>query len=249
MPQNPRAMFTFVSDALYNGLVVGVRARVRAEMTIEIMRRARLQVDEAGASSLSLRAISRDMGSACSALYRYFPSRDHLLTALIIENYDTLGTLVEAADAAVPPGDLAGRWRAAAGALRRWAVENPADFGLNFGTPVPGYEAPADTIGPGTRYTNALLTLLGDIHSAGCSTHVTMPRSPQLRRQYREIRKRSSVDIPDELLLAGLTAWMSIVGAVTVEVFGHLRNVLDEPSAHFDAMVAMIGHELLGLPR
>ena len=129
-------------------------------MTDEIKRQARLQVDAAGASSLSLRAISRDMGTACSALYRYFPSRDHLLTVLIIENYDALGEAVEAADASVPKDDLAGRWRATAHALRSWAVENPADYGLNFGTPVPGYEAPEDTIGPGTRYTNTLLSLL-----------------------------------------------------------------------------------------
>lgn len=242
-------MLVFVNSALYTDHVSGVRARVRAEMTDEIKRQARLQVDAAGASSLSLRAISRDMGTACSALYRYFPSRDHLLTVLIIENYDALGAVVEAADAAVPREDLAGRWRAAAGALRRWAVENPADYGLNFGTPVPGYEAPEDTIGPGTRYTNTLLSLLADIHAAGCATRVTMPRSPQLRRDYRAIRKRNGVGVPDELLLAGLTAWMGVIGAVSVEVFGHLRNVLDEPSAHFDAMVSMIGHELLGLPR
>jgi AcrR family transcriptional regulator len=242
-------MLSFVNSALYTDYVSGVRARVRAEMTDEIKRQARLQVDAAGASSLSLRAISRDMGTACSALYRYFPSRDHLLTVLIIENYDALGAVVEAADAAVPREDLAGRWRAAAGALRRWAIENPADYGLNFGTPVPGYEAPEDTIGPGTRYTNTLLSLLADIHAAGCTTRVTMPRSPQLRREYRAIRKRSGVGVPDELLLAGLTAWMGVIGAVSVEVFGHLRNVLDEPSAHFDAMVSMIGHELLGLPR
>jgi hypothetical protein len=57
------------------------------------------------------------------------------------------------------------------------------------------------------------------------------------------------VGVPDELLLAGLAAWTGVIGAVSVEVFGHLRNVLDEPSAHFDAMVSMIGHELLGLPR
>ena len=225
----------------------GVRAKVRAETTAEIKRQARMQIGVAGPANLSLRAISREMGTACSALYRYFPSRDHLLTELIIENYDALGEAVEAADASAPQDDLAGRWRATAHALRTWAVENPADYGLNFGTPVPGYRAPVDTIGPGTRYTNVLLALLADIHAAGHTAGVAAPSSTRLRSQYRAMRRRTGTDVPDGMLLAGLTAWTCILGAVSAEVFGHLDNVLDGPSAHFDAMVSMIGHGLLGL--
>lgn len=226
----------------------GVRAKVRAETTAEIKRLARQQITTAGPVNLSLRAISREMGTACSALYRYFPSRDQLLTELIIENYDALGAAVEAADASVPKDDLAGRWRATARALRTWAVENPADYGLNFGTPVPGYRAPADTIGPGTRYTDVLLALLADIHAAGHSAGVAVPSSTVLHRQYGAIRRRTGAAVPDGMLLAGLTAWMGILGAVSAEVFGHLENILDRPSSHFDAMVTMIAHELLGLP-
>ena len=103
-----------------------IRARVRAEMTDEIKAVARRHLATDGAD-LSLRAVARDMGMVSSAIYRYFPSRDDLLTALIIEAYNALGDAVEAADAAADRADLRGRWhgrlpgrpRLGAGAPRR----------------------------------------------------------------------------------------------------------------------------------
>ena len=48
--------------------------------------------------ALSLRAVAREVGMVSSAVYRYFPSRDDLLTRLIIDGYDDLGAAAEAAD-------------------------------------------------------------------------------------------------------------------------------------------------------
>ena len=77
----------------------GARARVRAEITQEILDAARRQLAEQGSASLSLRAVAREVGMVSSAVYRYFPSRDHLLTALIVDAYDSLGAAVERAAA------------------------------------------------------------------------------------------------------------------------------------------------------
>ncbi|MEU4590990.1 TetR/AcrR family transcriptional regulator, partial [Micromonospora aurantiaca (nom. illeg.)] len=85
-----------------------LRARVRAGMIEEIKTVARRHLDTDGAN-LSLRAVARDLGMVSSAIYRYFPSRDDLLTALILEAYDALGDAVEAADAAADQADLRGR--------------------------------------------------------------------------------------------------------------------------------------------
>src|SRR5215470_8923865 len=79
------------------------RERARAELTREIKEEARRQLVTSGADGLSLRAVSRELGMVSSALYRYFPSRDDLLTALIIDAYDAIGAAVEEAVAAVPP--------------------------------------------------------------------------------------------------------------------------------------------------
>lgn len=117
-----------------------LRARVRAGMIEEIKAVARRHLATDGAN-LSLRAVARDMGMVSSAIYRYFPSRDDLLTALILEAYDALGDAVEAADAAVGRDDLRGRWHAVCRAARAWALAHPAEYALIYGSPVPGYAA------------------------------------------------------------------------------------------------------------
>lgn len=122
----------------------------RAEITREITDAARRQLAESGAAALSLRAIARELGMVSSALYRYFPSRDDLLTALIIEAYNAIG---EAVEEAVATGDTPrARWRAAAAAVRHWAIGHPHEYTLLYGSPVPGYQAPQDTIRPRRGY-------------------------------------------------------------------------------------------------
>lgn len=59
-------------------------SRARSETIAEIKRLARQQMESDGATNLSMRAIARDLGLVSSAIYRYFPSRDELLTALIV---------------------------------------------------------------------------------------------------------------------------------------------------------------------
>jgi AcrR family transcriptional regulator len=207
---------------------------------------ARAQIAANGAPNLSLRAISRQLGMASSAIYRYFPSRDHLLTVLIIDSYQQLGDAVERAESACERTDFAGRWRAVAHAARQWALEHPADYGLIFGTPVPGYAAPGETIGPATRYIAVLVNLLVDLHAAGHRpTNVPLVK-PVLHQQYELMRQRIFADVGDELLLMGVSVWMNLFGAISFELFGHLHNVIDEPSVHFDTMVEMLGDRVVG---
>ena len=227
--------------------MTGVRARVRAEMTADIKRIAREQIAAEGAAHLSLRGISREIGTAVSALYRYFPSRDDLLTSLIIDSYDDIGVAIEEADSAVDPSDLRARWRSIAFGVRNWAIAHPSDYGLIFGTPVPGYEAPTETVGPGTRYTNVLLRLLEDIHVAGHAPRVTVKIQKQLSAQYKQLRQSSRMSVSDDLLFAGITAWVTLFGAVNFEVFGHLDNVLPDPTLHFTSLVDMMATEYFGL--
>src|ERR1700753_3303628 len=124
------------------------RQRARAELTREIKQEARRQLGAAGAQQLSLRAVARQLGMVSSALYRYFPSRDDLLTALIIDAYNALGAAAEQAAARVPAGAFRGRWHACAAAARAWAIAHPHEYALIYGSPVPGYQAPAETIAP-----------------------------------------------------------------------------------------------------
>jgi AcrR family transcriptional regulator len=225
--------------------MTGVRERARAATIAEILRLARDQMEAEGAAALSLRAIAREMGMVSSGIYRYFASRDELLTALIIDSYERLGTAVEAADVAVRKrSDFRGRWRMVAHRIREWAVGHPSEWALLFGTPVPGYAAPADTIGPASRYTQVLLALLTDIAAAGIHHTAHVPRS--MRSDLARIRDLG-VSAPDGTLAVGLAAWAAVMGAVSLELFGHLHNVVDEPGALLDVVVEQ--HALVLVPR
>src|SRR3954465_4940177 len=102
------------------------RARARAALTEEIKTTARRQLAEVGAPALSLRAVARDLGMASSAVYRYFPSRDDLLTRLISGGDDALGAAAEAADD--PAATPAQRWLAVCRAVRGWALTHPHEY-------------------------------------------------------------------------------------------------------------------------
>src|SRR3954454_1962832 len=119
----------------------GARARARIEITAAIKDEARRQLAAGGAAALSLRAVARELGLVSSALYRYFPSRDDLLTALIIDAYDSLGAAAEAAAVANGTAGPRSGWRAVCHAIRDWARQNPHEYALIYGSPVPGYQA------------------------------------------------------------------------------------------------------------
>lgn len=224
------------------------REQARTLRMAEIVRVARRQVEEIGAPGLSLRAIARELGMVSSAVYRYFSSRDELLTRLIVESYERLGVAVEAADAAVKRSDHRGRWRAMAQAIRSWAFANPAEYALLFGSPVPGYAAPQQTVGPATRYTAALIALIVDIEAAarGVGGGVGGRVSAPLRRDLRSLRNRYPMSASDAMLLRGLAAWAQVMGTISLELFGHLHNVVDTPGALFDAVVDEQADRLLG---
>src|SRR5436305_3883754 len=113
--------------------MTSARERVRAELTAEITDAARRQLAEVGAAALSLRAVARELGMVSSAVYRYFPSRDDLLTSLIVDAFDAVGRAAEEAMDAHQPRVLP-RWMAVAGAIRQWALDNPHDYALVYGS-------------------------------------------------------------------------------------------------------------------
>ena len=126
---------------------------------------ARAQLTEVGAAALNLRAVARELGMASSAVYRYFPSRDDLLTRLIVNSYDDAGAVAEAADDSGSP--TRSRWVAVCLAVRGWALAHPHGYALLYGSPVPGYAAPTDTVPPAARVGVVLGRILGDAPRTG----------------------------------------------------------------------------------
>ena len=210
------------------------RARVRAELTREILDAARRQLATEGAAGLSLRAVARELGMVSSALYRYFPSRDDLLTALIIEGYEALAAATEEADAGCPRSDLAGRYRATCRAVRAWALVHPHEYALLYGSPVPGYRAPEATIGPASRVTDGFVAQLREAAAAGLSGPTLTETAPAVLHPDTRLVLEG---VPDELAVRGLMVWTGLFGMVSFELFGQFNRVVDEPDALFDAAV------------
>lgn len=216
----------------------------------EITRLGREHLARYGAAGLSLRALARDLGVVSSAVYRYVPSRDDLITLLVVDAYADLGAAVAKAESAPAREDLTGRWRALAGAVRAWALAEPSRYGLVFGTPVPGYHAPAEqTTGPGTVVITLLLRLAADAEAAGAAP----ASSPQaatasVRSDAERVRAQFGLTVSDSMLTAAVLVWTALFGAVSFEVFGQYGpDTFTEPAAVFAVLVDLLGG-VLGLP-
>ena len=222
------------------------RELARAELTRAILASARGQLAEVGPAALSVRAVARDLGMSSSATYRYFRSRDELLTALLIEAYDELGATVEAADDAVAArGDLAGRWRSVCHAVRDWARANPHEYALLYGSPVPGYAAPETTIPAASRIPLVLLRLAHDTEQTGRDLGApSLPVPDAEIDALAGVRALTDLTISDGRLVRSLMAWATLFGHVSLELFGHMhRGVLDY-DAHFAQVVDTLGCDL-----
>jgi AcrR family transcriptional regulator len=224
----------------------GVRARARAELLAEVGRVARAHLAESGAAALSVRAIARDLGLASSALYRYYPSRDALLTRLIIEAYDELGEAVEAHEATVDRADLAGRFAAICQAVRDWARTHPHEYALIYGSPVPGYSAPDDTIDPAVRVARVLMRLAAEVDPVGVVVRVDGPLDPGLLEQFAALTDTMETDIDGDVLALGVTLWAQLFGIVSFELFGTFNNTFEPADAIFEHHVRL-GIVALGL--
>lgn len=222
------------------------RERARAEITQEILDTARTHLARDGAAALSLRAVARDCGMASSAVYRYFPSRDALLTQLIIDAYNSLGAHAEDVAHRVARRGPGARFMAICHAVREWALEHPHEYALLYGSPVPGYAAPQDTIEPASRVPNILLGGLHEFHATTPSDERPLPRA--VVAALRPLLESGGVAIPPDLLVRGLASWAALFGAVSFEVFGHLNNVVaDDPRArraYFDQVFGDIADGL-----
>jgi AcrR family transcriptional regulator len=222
------------------------RERARAELTGEIQAIARRQLAEVGAPALSLRAVARELGMVSSAVYRYFPSRDDLLTALIIESFDAVGAVAEQAYEASSGGVVA-RWLALSGAIRRWAVANPQDYALVYGSPVPGYEAPRDTVPPAARVSLVGIRLVADgleRDEIDPTPTASVPRP--VHADFARLRDLAAPGLPDEVLGRMLLAWTAMFGGVSYELFGHLHRVIEDYGAFFEHQMGRAGRLLLG---
>ncbi|WP_421742489.1 TetR/AcrR family transcriptional regulator [Cellulomonas sp.] len=220
------------------------RERARAELMTELLAAARARLESEGSAALSLRAVARDLGMASSAVYRYVPSRDALLTLLIIEAYDAVGQVAERAAADAHERGPAQAWLEVARAVRRWALDQPYSFELIYGTPVRGYRAPDDTVRSAVRVWAVLVGLLLEAYGDGVLDPAGPPFDPVGRMTpevYAFAGFPDPAAVPVEVARVATrsaTLFTSLVGAISVELFGHLHRVAADPALLFDVTIA-----------
>ena len=220
---------------------VGKRQESREQIEARIVELGRRQLVDRGAGGLSVRAIARDLGMVSSAVYRYLSSRDELLTLLLVDAYSDLADAVDRARETV--GDLWGDdVIAIARAARRWALAHPAGWALLYGSPVPGYHAPAErTVPVGTRVVGAFL----DAVAAGIATgdiRLTNDVAPQpMSSDFERLRQEFGFPGDDRVVAKCFLLWAGVLGAINLEVFGQYgADTLTDPAAVFDAQVRLL---------
>ncbi|WP_344516935.1 TetR/AcrR family transcriptional regulator [Streptomyces pulveraceus] len=213
--------------------VRGARERARIEVTAAIKDEAKKQLVAEGAAKLSLRAVARELGMASSALYRYFPSRDELLTALIVDAYDSVGETAETAHrtARAEAATHVARWIAVTRAVREWALAHPHEYALIYGSPVPGYTAPQATIGPASRVGLVLIAVVADAYRT--DGLALPPLADDLRAEADRMVAEFAPGLPPQAATPLIAAWSQLFGLISFEVFGQFHRVVEAREAFF----------------
>lgn len=222
------------------------RARARVETIEQIKQIARHHLAVEG-PNLSLRAVARDLGVVSSAVYRYFGSRDELLTAMILDAYTSMADAIEQAEKQVSRADLAGRWLALGRSAREWALQNQHEYALLYGSPVPGYAAPQDTIEPANRPVVLAMAILRDGAEHG-SIDPPPDRLPKpVRADFERIGALDGfTGVPPTVTARAFSVWAQLFGTISFELFGRFTNAITDYDAYFEHQLKVMAR-LLGL--
>ncbi|WFE63574.1 TetR/AcrR family transcriptional regulator [Micromonospora sp. WMMD714] len=199
----------------------GPRERYRAQVRAEIKQRAWEQLATNGVAALSLKAIAEQLGMSGPALYRYFASRDELITTLIRDAYRSLADALRAA--ADAGADIAGLARA----VRAWALDEPQRYLLIYGTPVPGYHAPEDT----TAISGEIMATVLDGYRRR-----DVPPSGLRFETHLDAHRGWAADptLPAATLRQALAFWTRVHGVLSLELAGHFAGMGFDPGLLFD---------------
>jgi AcrR family transcriptional regulator len=187
------------------------------------------QITEFGAAALSLRAIARELNITAPAIYNYYPSRDDLVTALIVDAFTALGE----SQRTVTTPDLVARLADQGLMYRQWAISSPQRYQLIFGTPIPGYHAPEELTNPAAAA--ALSPLVETIQAGFLAKRFRVPRAPLTAAlmSMLEAWQKFIGGADLEVLYAALVTWSRVHGLVSLELGGHIPPFITDPGEVF----------------
>lgn len=205
------------------------RERYRQQTREEAKAVALDQLSEVGTAGISVNAIAKAMGMTGPALYRYFASRDELVTELIIDAYRELADTVRTAVDASPSEE---RFRALAHALRGWANQHPHRYQLIYGVPVPGYHAPPET----TDIAASLMRVILDACEAGAGSPTPTRAEAELARHLEGTHPWApGAPAGGEIKSRALRTWTRLHGVISLELQGLFVGMGFDPAELFEA--------------
>jgi AcrR family transcriptional regulator len=209
-----------------------MRGRFRAQVRDEVKRVALEQLAAGGAQALSINAIAKELQVSGPALYRYFDSRDALLTELIVDAYQDFAQALS--DAVARHRDPARRLRAGIDAYRAWALAQPHRYRLLFAAPLPGYDAHSQRLVAASQAAmNVLLEVLGE---AGPGEPGDSPA--RLDRQLeRWARDRGLAGVDPHLARRAIVIWARLHGLVSLEIEGNFAAMGLDAALLVDAAI------------
>jgi AcrR family transcriptional regulator len=204
------------------------------------------QIAETGASAMSLRAIARELGITAPAIYNYFPRRDDLVTALIVDAFNSLGESQQDSIRNLPEENLTARLSTLGLAYRNWAVTYPQRYQLIFGTPIPGYKAPADITTPAAAW--SLVPLIETIQAIFAATRLRVDRSAAMTPELRSMLEAWSqftggTDI--EVLYTALVIWSRVHGLIALEIGHQFPSSITDPGEIYQREILFMIDEFM----
>jgi AcrR family transcriptional regulator len=224
------------------GTAQSPRARYREQTRAEIKDIALRQLAEGGTAAVALTRIAKEVGLSGPALYRYFDSRDALLTDLIRDAYADLATAVTAAADGLPQNTSPrARAQALGGACREWAVAQPHRYLLIEGTPVPGYTAPPDTLDSARAVLGPFLAVFEDAEPSAALRPVVGQMTAWAKTDAAVAQwAQGSGESAGAALAGAVLAWSQMHGAIGLEVSGQFDGMGHDGGTLLRAQIDML---------
>jgi len=225
------------------------RDRRRQETIDDIKATARGQLAGGGPAAISLRAIARDLGMTASAVHYYFPSRQAVIDALIVDGFSSLADALRSTyeqAGALPPDE---RWLAVCRAHRAWGLGRPSEYLLLYGhtggAANRGHPRAREAMSKVIAVLFAMMrdaVANGDVDSERIEAATPAPLRGQLAT-WRDAMDGTG-DLPDGALAACLIGYGQLHGAITLELVGHVPPQLTDRGALFDLQMAHLAASL-----
>lgn len=202
------------------------RQRGRASAIEEIKAAALDELRSHGAGGVTMRGIARAIDMTPSGLYRYFDDHAALLTALCVDAHDSLRATLEQSRALHADDDAMTQWFRGSMVMRQWALDHVDEYSLVVGPPLSGVERDhPDLVEATVRLMSIPVDTVARAVASGDLLPAPVPASvAPLSRPSAPGDAHAAPGTPGEARAIAVGAVSALVGAVSLEAFGHLAG-------------------------